>query len=80
MLRESVRAFAEAEVGPQAQEFDRKEQFNLPLFKKLGDLGLLGITAPEEHGGSGMDVRVQVVVPPPSPLCSHPSLLSCECV
>jgi isovaleryl-CoA dehydrogenase len=47
-LREMVRAFAEKEVDPQAEEFDRNEQFNLPLFRKLGELGLLGVTAPAE--------------------------------
>lgn len=55
MLRETIRAFTEQEVEPQAHEFDRKEQFNLPLFRKLGDLGLLGITVPEDFGGTGMD-------------------------
>lgn len=55
MLRETIRAFTEQEVEPQAHEFDRKEQFNLPLFRKLGDLGLLGITVPENFGGTGMD-------------------------
>lgn len=55
MLRQMVREFAEGEVEPQAQEYDREEKFNLPLFRKLGELGLLGITVPEEYGGSGMD-------------------------
>jgi isovaleryl-CoA dehydrogenase len=55
MLRESVAAFVTAEVEPQALEHDRKEHFNVPLFKKLGEMGLLGITAPEKFGGSGMD-------------------------
>jgi isovaleryl-CoA dehydrogenase len=61
MLREMVRGFAQEEVEPQAHEFDRKEQFNLPLFRKLGELGLLGITAPEEYGGSGMDAVAAVI-------------------
>ena len=55
MLRKMVRDFVESEVEPQAAEFDRKENFNLPLFKKLGDLGLLGITVSEKYGGSQMD-------------------------
>ena len=49
--------FAETEVDPQALEYNSEEKFNRPLFNKLGDLGLLGITAPSEHGGSDMDVR-----------------------
>lgn len=60
-LRETVRAFAEAEVEPQALEYNRAERFNYDLFKKLGDLGLLGITADEAHGGSGMDATAVVI-------------------
>lgn len=55
MLREMVREFTKNEIEPQAEEFDHKEEFNLELFKKLGELGLLGITASEQFGGSGMD-------------------------
>jgi isovaleryl-CoA dehydrogenase len=50
-----VRQFVEKEVEPQANDFNKREEFNHPLFKKLGGLGLLGITAPVEYGGSGMD-------------------------
>lgn len=60
-LREMVRNFAEKEVDPQAEHFDRTEQFNLELFRKLGDLGLLGITAPMAHGGSEMDATAAVI-------------------
>ncbi len=62
MLRESVRQWVQAEVEPQALEFDRQEKFNLELFKKLGDLGLLGITVPEEYGGSGLAAVAAVIV------------------
>lgn len=62
MLRETVRGFVESEVEPQALEFDRKERFNLPLFRKLGELGLLGITVPDTYGGSGMDATSAVIV------------------
>ena len=61
-LREMVRSFAEREVGPQAEEHDRTEQFNLELFRMLGELGLLGVTAPPEFGGSGMDATAAVIV------------------
>jgi hypothetical protein len=54
-LRQSLRRFAETEVEAQAAAHDREERFNLPLFRKLGELGLLGLTVPEEHGGAGMD-------------------------
>jgi len=62
MLRETVRAFVSAEVEPQAHEHDKKEKFNLPLFRKLGELGLLGITVPESFGGAGMDSLAAVIV------------------
>lgn len=61
MLRKTVRDFVVAEVEPQAAEYDRKEQFNLPLFRKLGDLGLLGITVSDTYGGSGMDTVAAVI-------------------
>ncbi len=61
MLRKMVREFVENEVEPQAAEYDRKEQFNLELFRRLGDLGLLGITVPEAFGGSGMDGVAAVI-------------------
>ncbi len=62
MLRDMVKAFVETEVEPQAHEYDRAEKFNLPLFKKLSDLGLLGITVPEAYGGSGLDATAVVIV------------------
>jgi isovaleryl-CoA dehydrogenase len=62
MIRETVRSFVESEVEPQAHEHDRSEKFNLPLFRKLGELGLLGLTVPEQYGGSGMDAVSSVIV------------------
>jgi isovaleryl-CoA dehydrogenase len=62
MLRETVNAFVQSEVEPQAHRFDREEKFNLPLFRKLGELGLLGITVPEDYGGAGMDALAAVIV------------------
>ena len=52
MLREMVRDFVIEFVEPQALEFDRDEKFNLDLFRSLGDMGLLGVTASEENGGA----------------------------
>lgn len=54
MLRDSVHAFAQAEIAPRAAEIDRDNQFPMDLWKKMGDLGILGITVPEEFGGAGM--------------------------
>ena len=62
MLREMVRDFVREEVEPQALEFDREEKFNLDLFRKLGEYGLLGISVPAEHGGSGMDATAVAII------------------
>ncbi len=62
MIRESVRSFVQSEVEPQALEYDRKELFNVDLFRKLGELGVLGITVPEAYGGSGQDATAAVIV------------------
>lgn len=61
-LRSMVRSFVEAEVDPQALEYNREEKFNFDLFRKLGDLGLLGITVPTAYGGSEMDAVAAVLV------------------
>tara|TARA_B110000967_G_C18893181_1_gene568780 strand:+ start:2890 stop:4116 length:1227 start_codon:yes stop_codon:yes gene_type:complete len=62
MLREMVRDFTIKEVEPQALEYDKKEIFNVGLFKKLGEYGLLGISVPEEYGGAGMDSTAVAIV------------------
>lgn len=62
MLRETLMSFTQAEVEPQAHEYDKKEQFNLALFRKLGELGVLGITVPEEYGGAGLDAVAATIV------------------
>ena len=62
MLREMIRDFVNEKLEPQALEFDRDEKFNLDLFRSLGEMGLLGITAPDEYGGSGLDATAAVIV------------------
>jgi alkylation response protein AidB-like acyl-CoA dehydrogenase len=57
LLRQSVREFARAEIGPNAQRWDREERFPTELVPKLASMGLLGIRIPEEYGGSGMDTQ-----------------------
>jgi isovaleryl-CoA dehydrogenase len=62
-LRESVSSFAEREMDEQAKEHDEKESFNERLFKRLGsELGIFGITVPEEDGGHGMDAVASVII------------------
>jgi isovaleryl-CoA dehydrogenase len=54
MLRDSVRSFAEAELAPRAADIDRDNDFPADMWRKMGDLGLLGITVEEEFGGAAM--------------------------
>ena len=61
-LRELVRSFTEREVDPQAEAADHAERFNIELFRKLGELGLLGVTVEERFGGSGLDPIAAVIV------------------
>jgi len=62
LLAETLREFVEREVEPQAAEHDRAETFNLPLFIKAGEIGLLGMTIPEEYGGAGLDALAAVQI------------------
>jgi len=62
MLREMVRDWTQEFVEPQALEYDREEKFNLPLLREMGEMGLLGISAPEEYGGAGLDATACAIV------------------
>ncbi|WP_032451064.1 isovaleryl-CoA dehydrogenase [Brucella melitensis] len=53
-LRDTVRRFAESRIAPLAAETDRNNQFPMHLWREFGELGVLGITAPEDYGGAGM--------------------------
>lgn len=55
MVREMVRDFAKNEIAPKAHEVDQSAVFPIDTFKKIGELGLLGIPFPEEYGGAGGD-------------------------
>ncbi|MCU0892953.1 MAG: isovaleryl-CoA dehydrogenase [Rhodospirillales bacterium] len=61
MLRQSVQGFAATEVAPRAADIDRDNLFPADLWRKMGDLGLLGITVEEEWGGAGMGYLAHVV-------------------
>ncbi|MEQ8450218.1 MAG: isovaleryl-CoA dehydrogenase [Nitratireductor sp.] len=60
-LRDMVRRFAQDRIAPIAAEIDASNEFPAGLWKELGELGLLGITADPEHGGSGMGYLAHVV-------------------
>jgi isovaleryl-CoA dehydrogenase len=62
LLRDTLRSFVEREVEPQAMAHDRDERFNHALFRKAGELGVLGVTLPEEYGGAGLDAVAAVQV------------------
>jgi len=61
MLREQVSAFVASELAPRAAQIDRDNQFPMDMWRKFGDMGLLGITVPEEYGGAGLGYLAHVV-------------------
>lgn len=60
-LRDSVKRMCDAELAPRAAQIDHQNEFPMDMWKKLGDLGLLGISIPEEYGGSGLGYLAHTV-------------------
>jgi isovaleryl-CoA dehydrogenase len=60
-LRDTVRSFAQKEIAPRAGEIDRSDQFPMDLWKKLGDLGVLGVTVEDTYGGADMGYLAHMI-------------------
>ncbi len=60
-LRDAVRDFAQTEIAPRAAEIDRSDQFPMDLWRKMGTLGVLGVTVEEEYGGAAMGYLAHMI-------------------
>ncbi len=61
MLRDAVYQFCQAELAPRAAEIDKSNEFPMDMWRKFGDMGLLGVTVSEEYGGTNMGYLAHVV-------------------
>jgi acyl-CoA dehydrogenase len=61
MFRENVRRFVQKEVVPKVAEWEANGCYDKSIFKRMGELGLLGLSYPEEHGGQGADIKMSIV-------------------
>jgi alkylation response protein AidB-like acyl-CoA dehydrogenase len=61
-IRQLVREFARTELAPHAREWDERSHFPREVFRKLGELGFLGVLVPEEYGGAGLTYKDYVVI------------------
>ena len=55
-ITEMVRQFADKEIIPHAEEYDHEDKFPEPIVEQMKELGLFGVTIPEEYGGMGLDL------------------------
>lgn len=62
LLRQSVRQFIEKEITPVSGKIDKDDYFPSDIFKKMGQMGFLGVTIPPEYGGSGMNYDAQAII------------------
>ena len=62
MIAQSIKEFAEKNIRPNIMEWDESQIFPIPLFKKLGEMGFMGVLVPEEYGGSGLGYHEYITV------------------
>ncbi|MBW1656826.1 acyl-CoA dehydrogenase family protein [Flavobacterium quisquiliarum] len=62
MITQSIKDFAEKNIRPYIMEWDELQIFPIPLFKKLGEMGFMGVLVPEEYGGSGLGYHEYVTI------------------
>ena len=62
MIAQSIKDFAEKNMRPNIMEWDESQIFPIPLFKKLGEMGFMGVLVPEEYGGSGLGYHEYITV------------------
>jgi butyryl-CoA dehydrogenase len=76
LLRDSVREFAEAEVKPLARELDRSGRFPLETLRKAAELGFIGVSVPEEDGGTGADhISYSILIEEISRFCASTGVI-----
>ena len=74
MLRQSIREFVEKELAPHAEEWEEEQMFDNSVFKRMGELGFLGLRYPEEYGGGGGDYFTEIVLMEEITRCGSGSL------
>jgi acyl-CoA dehydrogenase len=74
MLRQSIREFVEKELAPHAEEWEEEQMFPDSVFKRMGELGFLGLRYPEEYGGGGGDYFTEIVLMEEITRCGSGSL------
>ena len=62
MIEQMVRDFSEKEIRPNIMKWDEAQEFPVPLFKKLGELGLMGVLVPESYGGAGLGYHEYITI------------------
>jgi alkylation response protein AidB-like acyl-CoA dehydrogenase len=61
-ITEMVRQFVDNEIIPHAEEYDAKDEFPAPIVEQMKELGLFGVTIPEEYGGMGLDLTTYAMI------------------